>query len=132
MEKCFGYVGLVVLIQQHMVPKLSQVNKICSYLVSPSKSILVGCFHSVPFVKALLHEDVAEFDGEFKDADDCVQLEAGTFDEVSDTLIRGVVSTKSCVVTSPSKLSKFICKELAESAIKLSSDDANMPQYSCQ
>ena len=77
-----------------MVPKLSQVNKICSNLVSPSKSILVGCFHSVPFVKALLHEDIAEFDEEFKDAplrthvDDCVQLKAGTFDEVSDILIR--------------------------------------------
>ena len=95
----------------------------------------------MPFVKALLHEDVTDFDATFDDAmlnthvDDCVQLKAGTFAEVSDTLIRGaikfhaiatklklVVSPKSCVVTSSCKLSKYICQQLAESGIKISRD----------
>ena len=90
-------------------------------------SILAGCFHSVPFIKGLLHEDLASFTNSFPKApmsahvDDCVQFVFGTFDHVRDVLVRGavkwakssaklklVLSNKSTVVCGFSKLAKCV------------------------
>ena len=137
-EKQYPLKHLVFAIQQHCAPRKLQVKNITSTSVCPSNSILAGCFHSVPFIKGLLHDELLSFEKSFpvspmcSHVDDCVQFVHGTYDKVQNLLVLGalkwanstkklklVMSAKSAVVTSNYKLSNAIVKELANLGIVL-------------
>ena len=137
-KKQYPLKHLCFAIQQHCAPRRLQVKNITSESVSPINSILAGCFHSVPFIKGLLHDELVSFTNSFPNSpmsthvDDCVQFVFGTFDHVRDVLVRGAVkwaksstklklilSSKSTVVCGSSKLAKCVVKELAQLDINL-------------
>ena len=48
-------------LQQHLAPRVLQVQGVVSKYITICNSIVAGCMHSVPFTKALLLEDGVEF-----------------------------------------------------------------------
>ena len=123
---------LVLALQQHLAPRVIQVNGFSSLPVSVFNSILAGCKHSVAFTRSFVKRKMHKVcdlyphtDSRIFVDDTSMQTTASTIPEVLDQIVPTVstwaqgaleqklrLSNKGCIVTSNPKLSKLLQKEL--------------------
>jgi len=123
---------LTLALQQHLAPRVIQVNGFSSELIQVFRSILAGCKHSVALTRAYLMRNMLHTTTKHPEThtslfvdDTTMQATANTLHEVLEKLVPTVstwaegvnklkltLSSKGCIVTSCPKLSKLLRKEL--------------------
>lgn len=145
-EMEFPMVDAVMALQQHLAPRIVQLQGLNSSSIVVDKSILAGCGLSIPFVYAYLHKGSKHLQEEHASAhhrtyvDDCVHIAFNADqDMVQDILVRAALalrrsfvfqcklkmSSQSSVVSNFPKLAKRVQNELSDHGITVSSSDAS-------
>ena len=89
----FPLADAALAMQQHLAPRIIQVAGLCSALVCVNKSILAGCFYSIPLVELYLDQGNRDLEAMLPQAhhrtyvDDTSHLAFGERQYVIDTLV---------------------------------------------
>ena len=129
---------MVLALLQHMAPRTLTYKGVCSQCVAVLRGVLPGCMHAVPFVKALLKEQLgqvqraAEQVRQTSYVDDFAQLALGHMVDVVDSLVAAgtryvhgmsllklTLSTKSVMVATSPRLESLLRKTLASAGVDL-------------
>ena len=142
----FPAVDAIMALQQHLAPRVVQIQELVSKPIVIDKSILAGCGLSVPFVFAYLHEGNSELVNKHGSAnhktyvDDCIHTAAHAEQEIVQTVLVNAaicfrnnfvvlsklkMSSKSTLVASCPKMANRIRAELADHGIHIQTAQAS-------
>ena len=133
----FPQADCALAMQIHWAPRVVQVSEVCGPPVRIDKSILPGCYYSIPLVDSLMHDGSNEINricgrGSFESyVDDTAGTAQGTSSHVHKMIVqisavfsrvfvrkaRFQIADKSTIVTSSTKISMNIQKDLSKLGI---------------